>query len=102
MFLATANLFFRDVKYLVDVILTFGIFFTPVFYEIADFGDKAKILMINPMAPLLESLNACAWFCINLRLLGWLLYSAIFSVVMFIIWLLHSFKKMEPIFAESI
>ena len=30
--LSCANLFFRDVKYIVDVILTFGIFFTPVFY----------------------------------------------------------------------
>ncbi len=27
-----ANLFFRDVKYIVQVLITFGVFFTPVFY----------------------------------------------------------------------
>ncbi|MCK5178925.1 MAG: ABC transporter permease, partial [Candidatus Omnitrophica bacterium] len=31
--LSAANLFFRDVKYVVEVILTFGIFFAPIFYS---------------------------------------------------------------------
>ena len=35
---SAASLFFRDVKYLVEVLLTFAIFFTPVFYESALFG----------------------------------------------------------------
>jgi ABC-type polysaccharide/polyol phosphate export permease len=41
MFLSCANVFFRDVKYLVDVLLTFGIFFTPVFYEARMIGKWA-------------------------------------------------------------
>jgi ABC-type polysaccharide/polyol phosphate export permease len=54
-FLACANLFFRDVKYIVQVLLTFGIFFTPVLFDAAMFGPKAgRLLMLNPMAPLLE------------------------------------------------
>lgn len=56
--LSCANLFFRDVKYLVQVILTFGIFFTPVFFEPAMFGAVGgKLIMLNPLAPVLEGLR---------------------------------------------
>src|SRR5262249_27313876 len=37
--LSAANLFFRDVKYIVEVGLTFAIFFTPVFYDVDMFGS---------------------------------------------------------------
>jgi len=58
LFLSAANLFFRDVKYLVQVALTFGIFFTPVFYEPAMLGPAgARLVMLNPLAPLLEGLR---------------------------------------------
>ena len=52
---SSANLFFRDVKYIVQVVLTFGIFFTPVFYEPANLGPVgSQLMMLNPLAPLLE------------------------------------------------
>jgi len=58
LFLSCANLFFRDVKYIVQVMLTFGIFFTPVLFEPAMFGRLgARLLMLNPIAPLLEGLR---------------------------------------------
>ena len=58
LFLSCANLFFRDVKYIVQVVLTFGIFFTPVFFEPAMFGAMgAKILMLNPLSPILEGIR---------------------------------------------
>jgi len=53
--LSCCNLFFRDVKYLVQVLLTFGIFFTPVLYEPQAFGARgATLLMLNPLSPILE------------------------------------------------
>jgi ABC-type polysaccharide/polyol phosphate export permease len=53
-----ANLFLRDVKYIVQVFLTFGIFFTPVFFEPHMFGPRgAPLMMLNPMAPILEGLR---------------------------------------------
>ena len=56
--LSCANLFFRDVKYIVQVLLTFGIFFTPVLFEPAMFGPNgARLLMLNPLSPLLEGLR---------------------------------------------
>jgi lipopolysaccharide transport system permease protein len=58
LFLSCANLFFRDVKYIVQVMLTFGIFFTPVFFDPAMMGHKlARLIMLNPLSPLLEGLR---------------------------------------------
>jgi ABC-type polysaccharide/polyol phosphate export permease len=40
------------------VLLTFGIFFTPVFFEPAMLGARgASIAMLNPMSPILEGLR---------------------------------------------
>lgn len=58
LFLSCANLFFRDVKYLVQVMLMFGIFFTPVLFEPAMFGVLgSQILMLNPLSPMIEGLR---------------------------------------------
>ena len=58
LFLSYANLYFRDVKYLVQVFLTFGIFVTPVILDAPMFGQKgANIMMFNPVAPILEGLR---------------------------------------------
>ena len=56
--LSCANLFFRDVKYIVQVLLTFGIFFTPVIFEPSMLGPTgAKLIMLNPLAPILEGVR---------------------------------------------
>jgi ABC-type polysaccharide/polyol phosphate export permease len=58
LFLSCANLFFRDVKYIVQVLLTFGIFFTPVLYDPSLIGPNgARLMMLNPIAPILEGLR---------------------------------------------
>jgi len=58
LFLSAANLFFRDVKFIVQVVLMFGIFFTPVFFEPAMLGPTgAKVIMMNPLAPIVEGLR---------------------------------------------
>jgi ABC-type polysaccharide/polyol phosphate export permease len=59
--LSCANLFFRDVKYIVQVFVTFGIFFTPVLYEPQHFGPiGCRAMMLNPLAPLLEGIRLAA------------------------------------------
>ncbi|MEP7065127.1 MAG: ABC transporter permease [Gemmatimonadota bacterium] len=58
LFLACANLFFRDVKYIVQVVLMFGIFFTPIFFEPAMLGPRgALVATINPLTGILEGLR---------------------------------------------
>jgi lipopolysaccharide transport system permease protein len=53
-----ANVFFRDAKHLVQLVMSFGIFFTPIFFEAGSFGPRgARLLMLNPLAPILEGLR---------------------------------------------
>jgi lipopolysaccharide transport system permease protein len=98
--LSAASLFLRDVKYLVDVFLTFAIFFTPVFYESAIFGPWAKVVLINPISPLLEALTTTVIHHEAPSLL-WLGYSIGFTALLCAA-SLAMFNKLEPLFAESV
>src|SRR5262249_3988528 len=100
LFLACANLFFRDVKYIVEVILTFAIFFTPVFYDAAMFGKWAFLLKINPVGSLLEAINAVT-ILHRAPDLTWLAYAGVCSGVCLIAsWVM--FHRAEFLFAERI
>jgi ABC-type polysaccharide/polyol phosphate export permease len=112
-----ANLFFRDVKYIVQVLLTFGIFVTPVFFEPEMFGAVgARVMMLNPLAPLLEGLRLSVVYNHNLveplvvagrhgGVLAWspwyLAYSAASAAVIFIVGLVI-FHRAEKKFAEYV
>ena len=99
-FLSAAGLFFRDVKYLVELFLTFAIFFTPVFFDAALFGDWKYLLLLNPVAPILEGISAAVTGHGGLQL-GWFVYSATVSLAILGGSMLF-FEKLEPLFAESI
>ncbi|HEX7287870.1 MAG TPA: ABC transporter permease [Candidatus Angelobacter sp.] len=98
--LACANLFFRDVKYLVEVIITFGVLFTPVFYSAHALGKWAPLILANPVSAVLESLNDV----IVLHRAPdpfWLGCAALTGVLgTFISWKI--FQKAEPAFAQEI
>jgi ABC-type polysaccharide/polyol phosphate export permease len=98
--LSAANLFFRDVKYLVEVVLTFAIFFTPVFYSARDFGDSGRFLLLNPVAPILEGLQDVI---VNGRAPDqwWTGYAAGWAVVLLLV-TPALFQRLEPKFAESV
>lgn len=98
--LSAAALFFRDVKYLVEVFVTFAIFFTPVFYEVEMFGDWAPLMLINPVAPLLEGLSAVI-VDHQPPPMPWIAYSAVFSILGLMV-AITFFKRVEPYFAESV
>ena len=98
--LATANLFYRDVRYIVEVFLTFGIFFTPVFYEPRMLGDWAWAVMLNPVSPILEGLHASVVKAAHPDL-GWTAYSLACTVTIGILatWV---YSRAEPVFADRI
>ena len=116
--LSCGNLFFRDVKYIVQVLLTFGIFFTPVVFEPGMLGPiGARVMMLNPLSPVLEGLRLTVTQGHNLlvpltgiaaggrEVLSWtpwyLAYAALWSVG----GLLGStllFHRLEFVFAEYI
>lgn len=97
---SAANLFFRDIKYLVEVVLTFAIFFTPVLYETSLAGKWRWALMLNPVAPILDTLDASV---VHARQpdFAWLCYSIVVAVVLFWGGVVF-FRRLEPRFAESV
>lgn len=97
---SAANLFFRDVKYLVEVVLTFAIFFTPVLYDASLAGHYRPFLMLNPVAPVLEGLNSAVALG-RVPDLAWVGYSAAVAAVLFTT-AVFSFRRLEPRFAESV
>jgi len=100
MFLACANLFYRDVKYIVEVIAMFAIFFTPVFYEAGMFGRWETILLMNPLGSILECLNSIVVLHKNPNYF-WLAYSGIWGIGGFLAsW--KFFHGLEYAFAEYI
>lgn len=118
-FVSCANLFFRDVKYLVQVFLTFGIFFTPVFFEPQMLGRVGGALMMlgNPFSPVLEGLRLCVveghdlatplhgLDARNASVLIWtpwyLVYATAVAVLSFVGSVLL-FRRLEPVFAEYV
>lgn len=98
--LSAANLFFRDVKYVVEIILMFGIFFTPVFYDASSFGRWKFIMLLNPIGSILESINTIVVFHSPPDPV-WLGYAVVSSMLMLVIGL-KVFYKAEPAFAENI
>lgn len=97
---AAANLYFRDVKYLVEIVLTFAIFFTPVFYSADLFGPWREVILLNPVAPLLDGLEQSV---VQGRTpdLPWIAYSAVVSIATFALaWLM--FHRLEPSFADNV
>jgi len=100
MVVSAASLFFRDVRYIVEVLLTFGIFFTPVFYDVRMLGAKGKWLLVNPVAPILDGLSTCVARQQSPDL-PWLAYSIGFSLTV-LLGGYFFFKHLEPAFAESI
>jgi ABC-type polysaccharide/polyol phosphate export permease len=116
--LSCANVFFRDVKYIVQVLLMFGIFFTPVFFEPEMFGELgAQLMMLNPLAPILEGLRLSVVLGHNLltpllvtsadgvQIVAWspryLAYVALWAVV-FPVFAARFFHRLEFLFAEYV
>jgi len=84
----------------VEVLLTYAIFFTPVLFPASFAGEWRGILLLNPVAPLLEAMSDTVishrppdpW---------WTTYSAAVSIALFVAgyWL---FKRLEAQFAERL
>jgi ABC-type polysaccharide/polyol phosphate export permease len=95
-----ANLWFRDVKYVFDVVVQLWMFATPVVYPVRNVGEPLHtILMLNPMTPIIDGYREVILYG-RLPAAGPLGAAAAGSFVLFgIAWLL--FHRAEYKFAEN-
>lgn len=99
--LAMANLFYRDVKYLFELVLTVWMFVSAVLYPVSQVGGTmGRVMAINPMTPILEAYR-------DVLIRGHVPDSAVFgattavtAVFLIVAWLL--FHRAEYAFAENV
>jgi lipopolysaccharide transport system permease protein len=97
---AMANLFYRDVKYLIEAVLTVWMFATSVVYPVGQIGGTAgRLLQLNPMTAVVDAYR-------SVILLGRLPDPAFFGVAVLAVALLVGawviFHRAEYEFAEHI
>jgi ABC-type polysaccharide/polyol phosphate export permease len=98
--LAMSNLFFRDVKYLFEFVLTFWMFATAVVYPVQRIGGTlGKLLALNPMTPIVDAYRSAILLG---RLpgsgFGWATVTALVTLV--VAWAV--FHRAEFKFAENV
>lgn len=100
LFLASINVKYRDVRYILPYFLQMLLFITPVIYPSSIAGKYSWILAINPMTGVIKAARAAVlgtepinWFLLELSLLAVATLLAIGYVM---------FKKMERYFADII
>jgi ABC-type polysaccharide/polyol phosphate export permease len=99
--LSMANLFYRDVKYLFEIVLTVWMFVTAVLYPSSLVGGKLGTLMrLNPMTPIVESYRDVLFLGRTPFHASFGITAAISLLALIMAWL--SFHRSEFLFAESI
>jgi lipopolysaccharide transport system permease protein len=101
LFVAMANLFYRDVKYIFEVVITLWMFATSVLYPVRTLGGRlGTVLRLNPMTPIIDGYRDVLF---GVRPPDWanLGAAALLSfVVLFAAWV--QFHRSEFEFAERI
>ena len=99
-FISTANLFYRDIQYVVNLFLFMWMFLTPVVYPLSLVPDKyIWLYKLNPMVGIIEGYRS-ALFNFSFDS-GTILWSALISFLIFIVGFIF-FKKSEKIFADIV
>ena len=99
--LSMGNLFYRDVKYLIEILITLWMFATSVVYPVSRVGGHlAPILAMNPMTPIIDAYRSVLLHG-QVPAIGPLAWAAGFSVALLLVsWVL--FHRAEFQFAERI
>jgi len=101
LFLAMANLFYRDVKYLVELVVTVWMFLSSVLYPVELMGGTlAAVMRFNPMTPIIDGYRT-ALFGVPMRDPTGFVVAAVVSPVL-LVWAWLAFHRAEFSFAENI
>ena len=100
LFLASVNVKYRDVKYILPFLIQLLMFLTPVIYPPSILGRYSWILAANPMTGVIKAARAALF---GLQPINWwlLFISGFTSLVIFFFGLVY-FKKTEKYFADLI
>jgi len=99
--LAMWNLFYRDVKYLFEVVIVVWMFTTSVVYPVALVGGRLAVLMrLNPMTPIIEAYRSVLLFGEWPAAMPMIAVTAFSFAVLFAAWLM--FHRAEFQFAENV
>jgi len=98
--LAMANLFFRDVKYLFEVVITVWMFATSVLYPVQILGGRiGRLALLNPMTAIIDAYRAVLFFGRSPFDPPFLIAAAISCLCLLVSWV--TFHRAEFRFAEN-
>lgn len=99
--LASINLFYRDIQYLLNLLLSIWFYLTPVIYPVEQFPEKYRfIFSLNPMSVIINGYRQTILGGKDPNMTSFLAV-AVFSILFFIISFLY-FKKTEGKFADYV
>jgi len=99
--LAMANLFYRDVKYLFDVVLTFWMFASAIVYPVdAVKGTVGMLIRANPMTAIVDAYRRVLLYSMPPEPVSFFSVAVLSLLLLPAVWLL--FHRSEFRFAESI
>lgn len=115
MILSAINVFYRDVRMIMDVVILAWFFLTPVFYPLEDFNNQAQLMgfqfdaarvmrWINPMASIVDGYRTVLWGTqtsggpVSMEPLN-ILRTFLTAVIVFVVGL-FVFRRFEHLFGE--
>lgn len=99
--LAMANLFYRDVKYLFELVLTVWMFLSSVLYPIERVGGTAGwLLQFNPLTPIIEGYRDVLLRGHGVDPASFLVTTAVSALFLVVAWV--AFHRAEYEFAENV
>ena len=101
LFFATMNVKYRDIRYIVPVMIQFGMYISPVAYSSSVIPEKYSLIYsLNPMVGILDGFRWCVLPNSTLNIYS-LLVSVMFAIVGLILGI-KFFNNFESTFADLI
>jgi len=95
------NVIWRDVKFVVPLLVQVWMFITPIIYPVSQVPEKLRVFyLFNPMAPIVDNFRRVTVFGESPNWLE-LLIAAVISIVVFLLSYIF-FKHKEKVFADII
>ena len=99
--LAMANLFYRDVKYIFELVVTVWMFMSAVLYPVSQVGGwMGRIMAFNPMTPILDGYRDVLLRGVTPDPAAFLITTGMSAVLLVTAWLV--FHRAEFAFAENV